>query len=181
MSTAGKVLVVLILLASLVWMALMAGVDQLNRNGNQAMNELTAKIEKLEEDVKSAQNDIVKIKDETTVVQEQMDRQIAVVRSRQNDVERVNSNIREILSRVQNQVASLEQTAKDAERTAKQRSDEKVAEQQALEAERAAVEKLKAQNDELMKRLAGLRNDVQDDAAKQPRPRWVRRCVDRSD
>ena len=35
MSTAGKVLVVLILLASLVWMMLTAGVDQLNRNGNQ--------------------------------------------------------------------------------------------------------------------------------------------------
>jgi len=159
MSTAGKVLVVLILLASLVWLALMAGVDQLNRNGNKAMNELTAKIEKLEEDVKSAQNDIVKIKDDTTIVQEQMDRQMSVVRSRQNDVERVNSNIREILSRVQNQVASLEQTAKDAERTAKQRSDEKIAEQQALEAEKASVEKLKAQNDDLMKRLAGLRNE----------------------
>ena len=41
-----------------------------NRNGNQAMNELTAKIEKLEEDVNEALNDIVKIKDEPTVVQE---------------------------------------------------------------------------------------------------------------
>ena len=101
MSTAGKVLVVLILLASLAWMALMAGVDQLNRNGNKALNELTAKIETLVEDVKSAQSDIVKIKDDTTVVQEQMDRQISVVRSRQNDVERVNSNIREILSRAE--------------------------------------------------------------------------------
>ena len=56
---------------------------------------------------------------------------------------------------MQNQVATLEQTAKDAERTAKQRSDEKVAEQQDLEAKRAAVEKLKAQNDELMKRSPG--------------------------
>jgi len=159
MSTAGKVLVVLILLASLAWMALMAGVDQLNRNGNKAMNELAAKIEKLVDDVKSAQTEIVKIKDETTVVQEQMDRQIAVVRSRQNDVERVNSNIREILSRVQNQVATLEQTVKDAERTAKERSDEKVAEQQDLEAKRAEVERLKAQNGELMNRLTGLRNE----------------------
>ena len=70
---------------------------------------------------------------------------------------------------MQNQVASLEQTAKDAERTAKLRSDEKVAEQQALEAERASVEKLKAQNDELMEpRRAPQR--FQDDAAKQPKP-----------
>ena len=38
MSTAGKVLVVLILLSWLVWVLLTAGVDQLNRNGNQAVD-----------------------------------------------------------------------------------------------------------------------------------------------
>jgi chromosome segregation ATPase len=159
MSTAGKVLVVLIMLASLGWMVLMAGVTQLNRSGNKAVNELTEKIEKLVEDVKTAQARIVKIKDDTTVVQEQMDRDLTVVRSRQNDVERVNSNIREILSRVQNQVATLEQTVKDAERTAKERADEKVAEQNALESQKAVVENLKAQNSELMNRLTGLRNE----------------------
>jgi len=119
MSTAGKVLVVLILLFSLVWILLMSGVDQLNRNGNKAVNDLTEKVEKLVDDVKEAQAEIVKIKDQTTVAQEQMDRDIHVVRSRQNDVERVNSNIREILSRVQIQAATLEQTLKDAERIAK--------------------------------------------------------------
>ena len=40
MSTAGKVLVVLIMLASLVWMVLMAGVAQLNRTGNKTLQEL---------------------------------------------------------------------------------------------------------------------------------------------
>lgn len=159
MSTAGKVLVVLILLASMAWLVLLAGVDQLNRNSNKAMIEFAAKIETLIDDVKSAQHNIVKIKDETTIVQEQMDRQIAVIRSRQNDVERVNSNIREVLARVQNQVAMLEQTVKDAQRAAKERSEEKVAEQQDLEAKRAEVEKLKAENGELMDRLTGLRNE----------------------
>ena len=59
MSTAGKVLVVLIMLASLVWMLLMAGVTQLNRNGNQALIELTDKVAKLQEDVKTTQAEIV--------------------------------------------------------------------------------------------------------------------------
>ena len=36
MSTAGKVLVVLVTLTTLVWMILAAGVAQLNRNGNKA-------------------------------------------------------------------------------------------------------------------------------------------------
>ena len=37
MSTAGKVLAVLILLSSIVWIILTAGVTQYDRNGNQAM------------------------------------------------------------------------------------------------------------------------------------------------
>src|SRR5690349_13507045 len=123
MSTAGKVLTALILLASLVWIVLMAGVDQLNRNANDALINLTKKVEELDDDVKAAQAEVVKIKDQTTIVQEQMDHDIAVVRARQTDVERVNTNIREILSRVQIQVATLEKTVKDAERTAKERTD----------------------------------------------------------
>jgi chromosome segregation ATPase len=158
MSTAGKVLTALILLASLVWIVLMAGVDQLNRTGNQTVLELMAKVEKLDDDVQAAQAEVASIKDQTTVVQEQMDHDIEVVRARQTDVERVNTNIREILQRVQIQVATLEKTVKDAERTAKERTDEKAAEQQGLEAERASVETLKAQNSELMNRLEGLRN-----------------------
>ena len=34
MSTAGKVLIVMVMLTSLVWMILSAGVAQLNSNGN---------------------------------------------------------------------------------------------------------------------------------------------------
>ena len=55
MSTAGKVLVVVIMLASLVWIILTAGVTQLNRNGNKALIDLTQKVAKLQEDVKTTQ------------------------------------------------------------------------------------------------------------------------------
>jgi hypothetical protein len=158
MSTAGKVLTALILFATLVWIILMAGVDQLNRTGNKTVLELMEKVEKLDDDVKAAQAEVARIKDLTTIAQEQLDHDIEVVRARQTDVERVNTNIREILARVQIQVATLEKTVKDAERTAKERTDEKAAEQQALEAERASVEQLKAHNSELMNRLEGLRN-----------------------
>ena len=63
------------------------------------------------------------------------------------------------MARVQNQLAMLEETVKNAEATAKQRSDEKVAEQKALDDTKAEVEELKNQNIELTNRLTGLRNE----------------------
>jgi chromosome segregation ATPase len=159
MSTAGKVLVVLIMLASLVWMVLLAGVTQLNRNGNQALIELNNKVEKLTDDVQSTRVKIVEIKDQTGVLQKQMDKELTVIRSRQLDVERISSNIKEILARVQYQLATLGETVKNAEAAAKQRADEKVAEQKALDDARADVQTVKGQNQELMDRLTGLRNE----------------------
>jgi chromosome segregation ATPase len=159
MSTAGKVLVVLIMLASLVWMVLMAGVTQINRNGNQALKNLDDKVVQLTDDVQTARSQIVEIKDQTSVLQEQMDKDLTVIRSRQLDVERVSSNIKEILSRVQYQLATLGDTVKNAEAAAKQRADEKVAEQKALDDARADVQTLKGQNQELTNRLTGLRNE----------------------
>ena len=159
MSTAGKVLVVLIMLASLVWMVLMAGVTQLNRNGNQALIKLNNDFEKLTDDVQTTRAKIVEIKDQTGVLQEQMDKELTVIRSRQLDVERISSNIKEILSRVQYQVATLDETVKNAQTTAKQRTDEKLAEQKALDDAKAEVQTLKGQNQELTNRLTGLRNE----------------------
>ncbi len=99
MSTAGKVLVVLILLSTLVWMLLTAGVDQINRNGNQALITLNEKIAKLEGDVRNTQQEVVRAKDQVHVFQEQMDRELAVINARQNDVQRLASNVKETLSR----------------------------------------------------------------------------------
>jgi chromosome segregation ATPase len=159
MSTAGKVLVVSIMLASIVWLVLMAGVTELNRNGNRTLNELNAKVEKLVEDVQTTQADITKTRDQTTLMHEQIDHDLAVLHGRQTDVERVNSNIKEMQSRVQHQLATLGETIKNAEQAAKERGNERAAEQKALDDKKAEVEALKAQNSELMNRLTGLRNE----------------------
>ena len=158
MSTAGKVLVVLIMLASLVWMILTAGVTQLNRNGNQALIELTKKVAKLQEDVKTTQDEIVGVKNQTTVLQEQMDRELGVIHARQNDVQRVTSNVREILSRVQYELATVQQTVQNAEQARTQRAEEEAAEQKALAAAREEVVSLKAKDRELTERLGSLRS-----------------------
>jgi chromosome segregation ATPase len=157
MSTAGKVLVVLILLASLVWALLTAGVTQLNRNGNQALITLTKKVADLEEKLKETQVDIARAKDQTTLLQEQMDKELAVINSRQNDVQRNSSTIREILSRVQYELATVQETVLGAEQARKERAAEKVAETQALQAARDEVKALQAKDGELRGQLTRLR------------------------
>src|SRR5271166_5600567 len=155
MSTAGKVLVVLVMLASSAWPILTAGVTQLNRNGNKALIDLADKVTKLEDDLKTTQDEIVKVKDETILVQKQMVRDLAVTRSRQTKMEPV-KHLQEILSRVQYQLATLQETIKNAEQPAA----EKVAEQKTLDAAKAEVETLKVQNSERVNRLTSLRNEL---------------------
>ncbi len=157
MSTAGKVLVVLVMLASLVWMLLTAGVTQLNRNGNQALIVLTEKVAKLQGDVKNTRDEIVRVKDQTHVLQEQMDRELAVINARQNDVQRLASNISERLSSVRYELATVQQTVQNAEQGRTARAAEVVADQKALDAARDEVKSLKATDEQLRARLASLR------------------------
>ena len=164
MSTAGKVLVVLVMLASLVWMLLTAGVTQLNRNGNQALIVLTEKVAKLEGDVKNTQDETVRVKDQTNVLQERMDRELAVINARQNDVQRLASNISERLSSVRYELATVQQTVQNAEQGRTERAAEVVADQKALDAARQEVKSLKATDEQLRARLASLRGRVQEDS-----------------
>ncbi len=159
MSTAGKVLVALILLASLVWILLTAGVDQLNRNGNQALAALTEKVAKLQDDVKKTQDDVVRVKDQTHVMQEKMDRELAVINARQNDVQRLASNVSEILSRVRYELATVQQSVQTAEQDWTERTAEVAADHTALDAASNEVKSLQATDDQLSKRLASLRDE----------------------
>ena len=159
MSTAGKVLVVLVMLASLVWMLLTAGVTQLNRNGNQALIVLTEKVAKLQGDVKNTQNEIVRVKDQTNVLQEQMDRELAVINARQNDGQRLASNFSERLSSVRYELATVQQTVQNAEQGRTERAAEVVADEKALDAARQEVKSLKATDEQLRALLASLRDE----------------------
>jgi len=158
MSTAGKVLVGLILLFTLIWIVLTAGVTQLNRNGNQALINLTKKVEELEEQLNETKLQILRSKDETVGLQEQTDTELAVINARQSDVQRNASSNREILSRIQYELATVQATVQTAEKERKAWIAEKAAETQALEQARAEVEELQAKDEELRQRLTGLRN-----------------------
>jgi chromosome segregation ATPase len=161
MSTAGKVLIVLILLASLVWIILSAGVAQLNTNGNTRLHELTEQIGKLQDEFKQTQDEIVSLRDQTSSIQENIDREFAVLRSRQSDVEKARSQIQETLSRVQYQLAILQETIDRAKTALQNRNLEHQAEEQALAQSRSDVKELMDGSRQLASRLSALRKEFE--------------------
>jgi len=161
MSTAGKVLIVLVLLTSLVWLVLASGVAQLNTNGNTRLHDLAEQIEKLQTDFKQTQDEIVSLRDETSSIQENVDREVTVLRARQSDVEKARSEIQERLARVQYQVATVKETIEKAKATLQHRIEEQASEQQALVQARSEVEDLNAKNGELLSQLSTLRKNFE--------------------
>jgi chromosome segregation ATPase len=161
MSTAGKVLIVLVLLASLVWLVLASGVAQLNTNGNTRLHELTVQIDKLQTDFKRSQDEIVAVRDQTSSIQENVDRQITVLRARQSDLEKARSKIIEYMTRVQYQLATVKDTIEKAKTTLQHRIEEQASEQQALVQAKSEVEDLKAKNGELLSQLSTLRQNFE--------------------
>jgi chromosome segregation ATPase len=162
MSTAGKVLVVLVLLTSLVWIVLASGVAQLNTNGNTRLHSLVEQIEKLQTDLKQTQDEIVSVRDQTSSIQESVDREVTVLRARQSDLEKTRSQKLDSMTRVQYQLATLKDTIEKAKTTLQNRIDEQASEQQALVQARSEVEDLKAKNGELLSQLSTLRKNFTD-------------------
>ncbi len=157
MSTAGKVLIVFIMLLSIVWIILTAGVTQLNRNGNRELNELSKQAAQKAEDVRSTRRETAQVKDQTTVLGEKTDRDIAVLDARLVDAQQMSSSIKNRLLHVQYELASIQQTQTNAETDRTQRADELTAEKTHLANARAEVKNLQATDRNLRDQLQGLR------------------------
>jgi len=161
MSTAGKVLVVFVMLTALVWMLLAGGVAQLNRNGNQALQKLTDELEKVQADLQTAKHDVLDLRTQTTLTQENIDRDVTVLRSRQTDLENARSQVIESLARLNYQLATVEDVIKNGRATLEYRNTEHQQEEKAMEDLRTEVRELMADNTQLMDRLKALRDRFQ--------------------
>lgn len=158
MSTAGKVLSVLVTLMAVVWVLLAATVAQLNRNGTKAVEDLQKQVAKLEVDVKEAARNLQALKDETHLKQAQMQLDLTGLQARQSDLEKARSEFKEIGARVQYQLADAESNHKKGTAHSEERTAEKEAETKALADAQAEVEKLKGEREELVGRLNSLRD-----------------------
>jgi chromosome segregation ATPase len=159
MSTAGKVLAVLVMLVSLVWMVLAAGVDQLNTNGNKRLNDLVVQIEKLEGDIEQARADVVDLRSSASTIQETLDHESTVLRARQSDLEKDRSQIKEMLSNWQFQHETAKETIDRAKAALQHRSEEQESGQQLLAKTKSEVKELMDRCGELTNELLGLRKE----------------------
>lgn len=161
MSTAGKVLVVLVMLMTFVWIVLSAGVARLNTNANTRLHELTMQVEELQGKVKQTQEDIASLRSQTSQTQEKIDREFALLRARQSDLERARSQIADTLSAVKYELEIVQGTLKSAQTALEHRNTEQQDETKELAQERSQVQELIADSSKLRDRLAALRKEFQ--------------------
>ncbi len=157
MSTTGKVLCVLVILAAVPWMLLTAAVSQLNHNGAEAVEKLKTDVAKLDSDLEKATRDLQKAKDDWAQDQVVTQNTLTVLEARQTDLAKAKSTIQEISSRVALQLADAESNDKNAAINRDQRIAQKKAEIDALAKAKAEVESLKTERTELVNRLSELR------------------------
>lgn len=157
MSTTGKVLSVLAILLSIVWVVLTSAVSELNRNGTKALEELQTKYAKLTEDLKVSEHDFQTFRDKIYEEQLETDNDIAVLRSQQAELEKSRSEVLELSTRVKLELELVNATIKQATSDREIRAAEKVAETKAKADAEADVEKLKSENAASLARLAELR------------------------
>jgi chromosome segregation ATPase len=161
MSTAGKVLIVLIMLGTVVWMALTSGVAQLNRNHSKVLHDLEVQYEDLGNQLDQTRTDVSALRDEIGSTQEKSDVELTVLREKVAELEKHRSQIVESLTRWQFQVATLGETLKGARDTLAHRNEEQKAEEKALADTKAEVQTLMAESSQLMDRLKNLRGTFQ--------------------
>lgn len=160
MPTAGKVLVVLISLVAVVWIVLTAGVAQLNRNGTKAVEDLKTQVAKLQQEIKSTQEGLQKVKDDWNFDQYVTQRHLTELAAKQTDIEKLWTEQKEMLARVTIQLADAEATVKSADENKARRIADHQAETKALEQARAEVETLKSERKDRVDRLTELREKL---------------------
>ena len=159
MSTAGKVLVVLVLLLLPVWIILVSTVATLNMEWTQALAKQKQQIETLESDVAKNQRAIAELQDKITLEQLATEEEQTVLRSRLADVERAKAEAIELLTGVKVQLATLNEAVAKAKIAREDRNKEQMNETAGLAAARTSVDELKAANSELLNELTQLRNE----------------------
>jgi len=159
MSTAGKVLIGLVLLMVPVWILMVSAVTQLNASWRQVLHDQETKVGELEQAILKNQKEITGLKDKIVLVQVSGDEHATVLRERLADVERIKAEAINIQTAVKIQLDSLKVAGTNAENARDRRKEEKEQEIQSKAMAEKAVNDLKAENTELMTQLSQLRNE----------------------
>lgn len=159
MSTAGKVLVVLVLLIVPVWILLASAVAQLNAEWGQELEKQRTEVARLEQAVTKNQRDIQALTDQISLEQDTLAEHRTLLTAQLADVERTKAETVAIQAAIKVQLDVLNSAIKNAEVARQQRSAEKQSETEGKAKAEKEVADLKGQNAELMDHLTQLRND----------------------
>jgi chromosome segregation ATPase len=160
MSTAGKVLVVLVMLVAVVCMILAGGIARLNYNANQKLDQLSNEIAKAEQEIEATHLEIMDYSDRASSAGEKIDRDIATLRAQQTDIERTRAQVIDTLEALRFDLDRENKTGAAAKESLRIRIAEFEAEEKAMAELRRQVQTLKSNNSEAMGRLEKLRNDL---------------------
>ncbi len=159
MSTAGKVLTVLILLVMMAWIVMLSAVTQLNVNWQ-------TRIAKAEKDLESAKTRLadntakaLDLTDKTRAEQAAKDLDLREIQGRTAAAEARQSSKTEDLTRVQIQAAAYQAALQRAEVNLATRTAEKAKTQEDLAAKKVEIAKKQDENNQLRDQLAKLQDD----------------------
>lgn len=169
MSTAGKVLVVLVTLTLIAWLVPFCMVAQLNRNWGEQVKKNAAELAKLEEDVTKTNEDLQKVKDDLAREQYVRNQNLIVLRTTIADHEKSLTARTETLERAKNRVAGQQQAEKDAATAAQRRVAEKAETLKLKAAAEDEVKKLTQENEKLTTQLTSLQQDFKNTLAENQR------------
>ena len=159
MSTAGKVLVVLVALVMVAWIILFSMIGLLNRNWGERIAALEAEKAKLEVAQPKAEDDVETTLAEIDAIQVDKIQKTRVLRTAVEDREGLLFRTKEALAADKIRLEKWLATVATAQEDVKRRTEEKAATEKALADQRAEVEKLKAETAEQLAKLTGLQDD----------------------
>ncbi len=165
MSTAGKVLVVLVTLSLMAWIVLFSAIAQFNTNWGQKLAAQDAQILNLRTAVDAAVLKITKTQDEISAVQSKMQGDLTLLRTNLSDAEKVRSESVETNARYQIDLQTVQSHAKTAATSLARREREHAEATRQLAEERALVKRYQGENDVLLSRFSKLQKDFLDTMA----------------
>ena len=159
MSTAGKVLTVLILLAMVGWIVMISAVTQLNVNWQTRIAQQEKDLKGAQEKAVGQNNLALDLTAKTKAEQTAKDRDLREIQGRASATEGRLSVKTEELTRVQFQLVDYKAAVERAKVNQATREAEKVKAQETLDAKLAEVARIQDQNAKLRDQLAKLETD----------------------
>jgi len=173
MSTAGKVLTVLVLLAILGWIYMLANITQLNKNWAQHIEKLETDIGGKPEErslntgglkgqIAQMDKDLKELKRQTVVQQRKTADEVIDLKAQLSDVQKLQTEASETLLRLQLEVANVQASEKSAKEGNAVREKEKADTEKDLADTRSLVEVLKKDVGERFATLDQLRKEFKE-------------------